>query len=128
MPLFSFGRRNMKLTRRLRPLAPLRNIVVCAVQEWFNHRASSKGAALAFYTLFSMSPILVLVLAIAGLFYGQQAAQGELFEQLRGLLGTQGAQAVQLILSSAHNQANFRFAAALAGVLFFFFFKQKTAY
>ena len=110
----------MKLTRRLRPLAPLRNIVVCAVQEWFNHRASSKGAALAFYTLFSMAPILVLVLAIAGLFYGQQAAQGELFEQLRGLLGTQGAQAVQLILASAHNQANGRFAAALAGVLLLF--------
>src|SRR5471030_1770826 len=91
MPLFSFGRRNMKLTRRLRPLAPLRNIVVCAVQEWFNHRASSKGAALAFYTLFSMAPILVLVLAIAGLFYGQQAAQ--LFEQfaLRRLLAVEQA-------------------------------------
>src|SRR5476649_2013351 len=67
----------MKLTRRLRPLAPMRSIVV-----W--------------------------------------AAQGELFEQLRGLLGAQGAQAVQLILAGAHNEANGRSAAALAGVLLLF--------
>ncbi|WP_295999025.1 YihY/virulence factor BrkB family protein [Rugamonas sp.] len=102
------------------PIATLRNIVVCAVQAWFNHRASSKGAALAFYTLFSMAPILVLVLSIAGLFYGKQAAQGELFGQLRGLLGSQGAQAVQLILASAHNEASGRFAAIVAGVLLLF--------
>lgn len=102
------------------PIATLRSIIVCAVQEWFSHRASSKGAALAFYTLFSMAPIMVLVLSIAGLFYGKQAAQGELFGQLRGLLGTQGAAAVQLILASAHNEASGRLAAIVAGVLLLF--------
>ena len=61
-----------------RPPSTLRKVIVCAVSEWFAHRASSKGAALAFYTLFSIAPILVLVIAIAGFFYGQQAAQGEL--------------------------------------------------
>jgi membrane protein len=73
----------------------------CAITEWLEHRASSKGAALAFYTLFSLAPILVLVIAIAGLFYGKEAAQGELFFQLRGLVGSQGAEAIQLMKHKA---------------------------
>ncbi|RFP08740.1 YihY/virulence factor BrkB family protein [Duganella sp. BJB488] len=79
----------------------LGSVLKCTVTEWLEHRASSKGAALAFYTLFSMAPILVLVLAIAGWFYGPQAARGQLFEELRGLVGAQGAEAVQLVLAGA---------------------------
>ena len=100
--------------------ATLRSIAVCTVQEWLAHRASSKGAALAFYTLFSMAPILVLVIAIAGMFYGQQAARGELFAQLRSLLGAQGAAAVQLILAGTHNNAGGRLATIVAGALLLF--------
>ncbi|MYN02053.1 hypothetical protein GTP41_08045 [Pseudoduganella sp. DS3] len=92
----------------------------CAVTEWFAHRASSKGAALAFYTLFSLAPILVLVIAIAGLFYGKEAAQGELFFQLRGLVGSQGAEAIQLILSGASNEEQGLLAAVVAGALLLF--------
>jgi membrane protein len=92
----------------------------CAVTEWFEHRASSKGAALAFYTLFSLAPILVLVIAVAGLFYGKDAAQGELFFQLRGLLGSQGAEAIQLILSGATNETQGLIATAVAGALLLF--------
>jgi membrane protein len=92
----------------------------CAITEWLEHRASSKGAALAFYTLFSLAPILVLVIAIAGLFYGKEAAQGELFFQLRGLVGSQGAEAIQLILSGATNEAQGKFAAIMAGALLLF--------
>lgn len=77
------------------------SVLKCTVSEWFSHRAGSMGAALAFYTLFSMAPILVLVLAIAGWFYGPQAAQGELFAQLNGLVGQQGAEAIQLVLAGA---------------------------
>ncbi|MFA9218259.1 MAG: YihY/virulence factor BrkB family protein [Sphingomonadaceae bacterium] len=104
------------------PLAArnLRSVAVCTVAEWLQHRAASKGAALAFYTLFSLAPVLVLVIAIAGLFYGQQAARGELFLQLRGLLGNQGAEAIQLILAGAHNPAQGRLATLLAGVLLIF--------
>lgn len=78
-------------------------VLRCAVTEWFDHRAASKGAALAFYTLFSMAPILVLVLAVAGFFYGNEAAQGQLFGQLRGLLGEKGAAAIQLVLAGARS-------------------------
>jgi membrane protein len=98
----------------------LRSVAVCTVTEWLEHRASSKGAALAFYTLFSLAPILVLVLAIAGFFYGQQAARGELFLQLRGLLGNQGAEAIQLVLAGAHNKDQGRLATLVAGVLLLF--------
>lgn len=92
----------------------------CAVTEWLAHRASSKGAALAFYTLFSLAPILVLVIAIAGLFYGKEAAQGELFFQLRGLVGSSGAEAIQLILSGATNQEQGLIATVIAGALLLF--------
>lgn len=92
----------------------------CAVTEWFEHRASSKGAALAFYTLFSLAPVLVLVIAIAGLFYGKDAAQGELFFQLRGLVGSQGAEAIQLILSGATNETQGKIATLVAGALLLF--------
>jgi membrane protein len=92
----------------------------CAVAKWLEHRASSKGAALAFYTLFSLAPILVLVIAIAGLFYGKEAAQGELFFQLRGLVGSQGAEAIQLILSGAANENQGRLATLVAGALLLF--------
>ncbi|EEF26946.1 conserved hypothetical protein [Ricinus communis] len=78
------------------------------------------GAALAFYTLFSLAPILVLVLAIAGWFYGPQAAQGELFAQLRGLVGAQGAEAIQAVLAGARNKEEGRLATIVAGALLLF--------
>lgn len=98
----------------------LPNLLYCAVMEWFEHRGSSKGAALAFYTLFSIAPVLVLVIAIAGFFYGKEAAQGELFAQLRGMVGAQGAEAIQLILAGAHNEDEGRIATIVAGALLLF--------
>jgi membrane protein len=98
----------------------LRSVAVCTVTEWLEHRASSKGAALAFYTMFSIAPILVLVIAIAGAFYGEQAAQGELFGQLRGLVGPQGAEALQAVLAGARNQEEGKLATLVAGALLLF--------
>ena len=98
----------------------LRQVINAAVTDWINHRAASKGAALAFYTLFSMAPILILVIAIAGFFYGAQAAQGEILTQLRGLVGDQGAKAIQLILAGARNQEQGRLATLVATALLLF--------
>jgi membrane protein len=89
----------------------------CAVTEWLAHRASSKGAALAYYTLFSLAPILVLVIAIAGFFYGTDAAQGKLIDELRGLVGPQGAETIQAILAGARNKESGRLATIIATVL-----------
>lgn len=95
-------------------------VIHCSVIQWIEHRASSKGAALAFYTLFSLAPILVLVIAIAGFFYGGAAARGEILLQLRDLVGVQGAAAIELVLSGASNHAQGRWATGLAtGLLLF---------
>jgi membrane protein len=71
------------------------------VNEWVNDRASRKGAALAFYTVFSLAPILILSIAIAGLFFGKEAARGEIFSQVKDLLGTDAAAAIQAMIQSA---------------------------
>jgi membrane protein len=90
------------------------HVMRCAVTEWLSHRASSKGAALAFYTLFSLAPILVLVIAIAGFFYGTDAAQGQLLDELRGLVGKQGAETIQAILAGARNKESGKLATIIA--------------
>ena len=59
------------------------------------------GAALAFYTTFSIAPMVLIALAIAGLFFGEQAARGEILAQLRGLFGDSAGQAVEAMLVSA---------------------------
>jgi membrane protein len=95
----------------------IRSTLAGAWGAWFADRAASKGAALAFYTLFSLTPVLVLVIAIAGLFFGAEAAQGEIFSQLQGLVGPTGAQAIQMLLAGARNPESGRLATLIASVL-----------
>jgi membrane protein len=88
-------------------------IVRDSVAAWIDHHASSLGAALAFYTLFSIAPILVIAMAVAGSVFGPHVAEAHVLEQMRGLLGEAGATAVQSLLSSAHKSALQGFAAAV---------------
>lgn len=81
----------------------MKRILLESLKAWIDHRAASKGAALAFYTLFSMTPILMLAIAVAGYFFGVQAAQGEIIGQIQGLVGPNGAQAIQALLAAARN-------------------------
>jgi membrane protein len=75
------------------------------VAEWINDRASRKGAALAFYTVFSLAPLLIIAISIAGLFFGEEAARGEILVQMRDLLGPDGARAVQAVIENAAEPA-----------------------
>jgi membrane protein len=68
------------------------------------------GAALAYYTLFSAAPLLIITIAVAGLFFGQEAAQGEIVAQIQGLIGREGATVVQGLLKSASDPARDIFA------------------
>jgi membrane protein len=68
---------------------------------WLGDRAPRKAAALAYYTLFSLSPLLVLAIAIAGAFFGEEAVRGELIQEARGLLGEEAARAIQAMIASA---------------------------
>jgi membrane protein len=73
---------------------------------WIADRAPSMGAAMAYYMVFSLAPMLILVIAIAGLVFGQAAAQGAIVEQLGDLMGVDGAAALQaMILSAGHKRA-----------------------
>src|SRR6266481_8324423 len=71
------------------------------VYSWLDHRAPTMGAAIAYYTVFSLAPMLVMVIAVAGLAFGQQAAEGALFGELADLVGPESAGAVQAMLKSA---------------------------
>ncbi len=95
----------------------LRIVLVASLTSWIDHRAASKGAALAFYTLFSMAPILVLAIAVAGDFFGAKAAQGEIVSQLEDLVGPNGAQAVVALLAGAQTPASGLVATLVASVL-----------
>lgn len=70
-------------------------------QEWKEDGALSLGAALAYYTIFSLAPMLLIAISVAGLVFGREAAQGELVGQMRGLLGQQGAEAIQTMVANA---------------------------
>jgi membrane protein len=76
-------------------------MIKMSVVSWRQDHASSMGGALAYYTLFSIAPVVIIVIAVAGFFLGPEAARGEIVTQLRGLLGDDGAQAVQSLLESA---------------------------
>ena len=76
------------------------NLAKDSVLAWVDDYAPSMGAALAFYTVFSVGPLLIIVIAVAGLVFGEAAAQGEVVAQLRQLLGEEGAVAVQGLLKS----------------------------
>ncbi|MGZ5031822.1 MAG: YihY/virulence factor BrkB family protein [Usitatibacter sp.] len=83
----------------------LARLLLEAARNWMKDEVASMGAALAFYTLFSMAPLLLLVIAIAGLVIGTDVAQGLMMGQLTALLGEKGAGAVQAVLKAADNRA-----------------------
>jgi membrane protein len=92
-------------------------LVKAAASSWVDDYAQSMGAALAYYTMFSIAPLLLIVISIAGLIFGVEAARGEIFGQLQGLMGSQGAQAVQSLLESVNQPSEGISATLIGGVL-----------
>ena len=84
--------------------------------SWSADYAPSMGAALSYYTLFSIAPLLLIVIGIAGLVFGADAARGEIFGQLAGLIGAEGAKAVEGLLAAADRPAQ-GILATIVGVL-----------
>lgn len=76
-----------------------------SVVAWVDDYAPSMGAALAYYTLFSIAPLLIIAIAVAGLVFGEEAARGEIIAQIQDLIGREGASAVQGLLKSANQPA-----------------------
>ncbi|GAB1542429.1 YihY/virulence factor BrkB family protein [Scytonema sp. NUACC21] len=69
--------------------------------EWSNDKASRLAAALSYYTIFSIAPMLIIVIAIAGAVFGEEAARGAIREQLQGLIGPSGAEVIQTAIENA---------------------------
>ena len=76
-----------------------------AVMAWIDDLAPSMGAAISYYTMFSLAPLLVIVIAVAGAIFGREAVQGEIVGQLQGVIGRDGATAVQGLVKSASEPA-----------------------
>jgi membrane protein len=74
--------------------------------EWNRDGVPRLGAALAYYTVFSMVPLLVVIIAVVGMVFGQEAAQGYIIAQIEGLVGPQGASAVQEMLEYANRPSS----------------------
>lgn len=71
-----------------------------AIASWIDDEAPSMGAALSYYTVFSLAPLLFIVISVAGLVFGQEAARGEIFAHLTSMMGADAATGVQQMLAS----------------------------
>lgn len=74
--------------------------------DWNEDKAPRLAAALAYYTAFSLAPLLVIAIAIAGLVFGEEAARGQVSAQIQGLLGPDGAEAVETMIAGASKQSS----------------------
>lgn len=85
---------------RLTPKA-LFGVLKDSASDWSKDKASRLAAALSYYTIFSIAPLLIIAIAVAGLVFGQEAASNQIFHQIRGFVGDQGAEAVQDMVAGA---------------------------
>lgn len=73
-----------------------------AAKEWSEDNASRHAAALSYYTIFSLAPLLIVAIAVAGAIFGEEAARGQIVDQIGGLIGKDGAAAVQTMIENAN--------------------------
>lgn len=99
------------------PLQSLLAILKTSVNEWLDDYAPSMGAAIAYYTAFSIAPLLVIVIAVAGYVFGEEAVRGSLHGQISGLVGSEGATAIQGLIKSAREPAEGVVASSVSLVL-----------
>ena len=96
------------------------NTIRRTFSAWQDDYAPSMGAAIAYYTVFSLAPLLLLVIAVAGLIFGREAVQGEIVNQVIGLVGKEGAVAIEGLLKSASEPAKSAIATGLSIALLIF--------
>jgi membrane protein len=76
-----------------------------AMANWSSHKDARQGAALAYYSVFSIGPIILIAIAVAGLFFGREAVTGQVMSTLQGMLGESGAKAIEGMLAGADRPA-----------------------
>src|SRR5436190_10931847 len=78
-------------------------LFVQSFNDWMEDRALRFSAALAYYSIFSMAPLLIIAISVAGLVFGQEAARGQIYQQIEWLLGPKGAAEIQAIIQASSN-------------------------
>ena len=96
------------------------NLIKESFQEWQKDGALDLGAALSYYTIFSLAPLLLVALAVAGLLWDRGQIQGQLIAQMQDLMGPQGAQAIETMLANAGRHGSGVVASVLAVVTILF--------
>jgi membrane protein len=86
--------------------SPVKALIRETFSEWSKDKASRLAAALSYYTIFSIAPLLVIAIAVAGLVFGREAATNQVVGEIRGLVGEDGAQVIQSILQNASKTAS----------------------
>jgi membrane protein len=79
-------------------------LLVKAYNDWSEDRALRFSAALAYYAIFSMAPLVIIAVSGAGLFFGEQAARGEIFQQIERLIGPKAAMEIQAIIQASSDK------------------------
>ena len=87
-------------------LKTMGELIKTSFKEWQEDKASRLAAAMAYYTIFSLSPLLIISLAIAGWFFDKMAVHDQLIVQFSGLIGQQGAEVIETMLESADKPAD----------------------
>lgn len=95
----------------------LAQLARAAAEAWLGRRASSKGAALTLYVLFSLAPMLILVVALASIFFDENAVRTALLTELGGLTGAQGGDALKAIIAGAKRADEGLAASLISGVI-----------
>jgi len=91
-------------------------VLKATVAEWQEDKVPRLAAALAYYTILSLAPLLILAISVAALFFGEEAARGQVFTQIQGLIGAQGAQAIEATITNANRVEGGSFA-TLVGIV-----------
>lgn len=104
--------------RKIR-LPALPRLLWAAITGWSKDNVPRLGASLAYYTLFALSPILIIAIAIAGSVFGADAVRGRIVGEIDGLIGRQGAEAVQSILQGAHRDTSGTLAIIIGSITLF---------
>src|SRR5918993_5377500 len=87
------------------------------ISEWVEAEPFQLAAALSYYTLFSLAPLLIIVIAIAGFAFGREAAQNQIVETLQGMIGQESAQAIQGMIQNASNKPKTGMISTVIGII-----------
>ncbi len=106
MPVVDFHPRPMPATHRSAPPPSWPQMLRAAFNGWRDDNAQSMGAALSYYTFFSLAPLLLIVVSVTGLVFGDDAARGQLGAELQELFGARAAASIQSLVATVHRPSD----------------------